>query len=115
MKTAITMFLLKTHAVTNKKMSQDKIREKFVDDMLQSHKTVLQEAWVKWEDLVDKDIEAMHKGADSELDVKYPHGFYSFAISHLDQLIAENKGVNEPEPEPVQVKKVVKKSKKSKK
>jgi len=90
MRTVIKVFLLKTHAVTNKNMSEKITKEKFIADMLNAHKVVLQEAWVKWEDLLDKTNNA--EGRIMSLEEEYPNGFYSFFTQYIDILLAENKG-----------------------
>lgn len=92
MRTAAMVFLLKTHAVTNKHMSEPITRQKFVEDMLNAHKNVLYEAWTAWELLVDEEIKTMVAGHTTELEKKYPNGFYDFAIEHINKMIADNGG-----------------------
>lgn len=94
MKTAITIFLLRTHAVTNKKMTVKTMQQKFVEDMLNAHKVVLQEAWVLYSGMAEAQVTPSGKRAFKKL---YPEGFYSFATQHLDKLLKENAGEEKKE------------------
>lgn len=67
-------------------------KEKFIGEMLDAHKKVLADAHERWGQLVEADLDRMNAGKPSELEDKYPRGFYDFALEFIDHLIAENNG-----------------------
>ena len=64
-------------------------KKEFVEHVLKAHKTVVTDAWDKWDEMIREEVEPK-KGKKRPSETKYPDGFKDFLMEFLDDLIKDN-------------------------